>query len=116
MRDDDVTPVFLVPYKLLFSLLVLLLLVTGPIQAQIDQKSVSEHRQQRKKFLKQAANVDSKYNDTHLNVDSHTFKIGESGRRRVRRDDRATYQFNENGQPLKKQRFLFLRRKKNRTN
>jgi hypothetical protein len=113
---DDVTPVFSTFTKHLFSLLVVLLLATVPALAQINQKSVSEHKQQRKKFLKQAAKADTKYKDSHLNIDSHTFKIGESGRRRVNRDDRANYQFNESGQPLKKQRFLFLRKKKQRTN
>lgn len=112
---DDVTPVFSVPIKYLLSLGLILFLSAAPAMAQIKQKSVSEHKQQRKKFLKQAANVDTKYKDTHLNVDAHSFKIGESGRKRVRRDNRANYQFNESGQPLKKQRFLFLR-KKNRTN
>ena len=113
---DDVTPVFWVPLKYLLSLVIILFLATAPVMAQIRQKSVSEHKQQRKKFLKQAANVDTKYKDTHLNVDAHTFKIGESGRQRIKQDGRSTYQFNESGQPARKQRFFFLRKKKHQTN
>ncbi len=113
---DDVPPVFVMLTKCLFSLLVVFLLASVPAFAQISHKSVNEHKQQRKKFLKQAEKVDTKYKDTHLNVDSHTFKIGESGRKRVSKDGRANYQFDESGQPLKKQRFQFLRRKKHQDN
>lgn len=107
----DVSPVFNGTGKWLISLLVLLLLAIAPAMAQIDQKSYDHHRQQRRKFLKQADTVETQYKDTHLNVDSYTFKIGEAGRKRAKKDERKRYHFNDAGEPVKKKR-LFSRKKK----
>ncbi|MBC5993844.1 hypothetical protein [Pontibacter cellulosilyticus] len=95
----------------------MLLLATAPTFAQIKHKSNEEHKQQRKKFLKQADTVEAQYKDTHLNVDAYTFKVGEAGRKRVKKkDERARYQFNEAGEPVKKKRLFNRKKKKKRSN
>ena len=97
--------------KWLSGLFIILLLTTGTAFAQISHKSVDNHKQQRKKFLKQARETDAEYKDTHLNVNAYTFKDGKAGRKRAKRDERARYQFNDAGDPVKKKR-LFMRKKK----
>ncbi|GAB3202744.1 hypothetical protein ABID22_001041 [Pontibacter aydingkolensis] len=111
----DVISVFRVDPKWLCSLLVILLLAATPAFAQISHKSSDNHKQQRKKFLRQADTVEAQYKDTHLNVNTYKFKIGESGRKRAKKDERKRYQFNDAGEPVKKKR-LFSRKKKQRSN
>ncbi|MEJ8803680.1 hypothetical protein [Pontibacter sp. H249] len=72
---------------------------------------MGEHKQERKRFLKQAKAAETDYKDTHLNVDTYTFKEGKAGRKRAKKDERARYQFNDAGEPVKKKR-LFSRKKK----
>lgn len=107
----DVTSVLLRTSIRLCSLLVIFLLTTVSAFAQIDKKSAADHKQERKKFLKEANAAEAQYKDTHLNVNSYRFKVGEAGRKRAKRDERARFHFNDAGEPVKKKR-LFTRKKK----
>ncbi|WP_299817708.1 hypothetical protein [uncultured Pontibacter sp.] len=112
----NVTPVNVLPCKWLSSLLVTLVLAASPALAQIDQKSENDHKHERKKFLKEANKEEAQYKDTHLNVNTYTFKVGEVGRKRAKKDERAQYQFNDAGEPVVKKRLFSKKKKKQRRN
>lgn len=101
--------------KFVACLVLLLLFAVAPATAQIQHKTHDDHRQQRKKFLKQASEAETEYKDTHLNINTYNFKIGESGRKRAKRDDRVRFQFNEAGEPVRR-KGLFGRKKNKRGN
>lgn len=112
----DVKPVFVKVANLLACTVIVLLLTATPAVAQIDQKSHDDHKQQRKKFIKEAGETEAQYKNTHLNINSYTFKIGESGRKRAKRDERTQFQFNEAGEPVKKKGLFGKKKKKKRSN
>ncbi|OKL40613.1 hypothetical protein [Pontibacter flavimaris] len=98
-------------YKYGLGLLLFFLLGTLPGYGQVSYEASARHGQSLRKSLKDAEKVDSKYKDTHLNTNAYTFKKGEAGRKRVKKDERARLHFNVNGDPAKKLR-LFKNKKK----
>jgi hypothetical protein len=98
-------------YKYGLGLLLFFLLGTLPGYGQISYQASAKHDQQLRKSLRDAEKVDSKYKDTHLNTGAYTFKKGEAGRKRLKKDGRDHLQFNVNGDPAKKMN-LFKKKKK----
>ncbi len=95
-------------------LVLALLLLWGavPGYAQISFDAREKHAQQVRQSLKEADVADYAYKDTHLNTNAYTFKRGAAARKRLKKDDRARYQFDENGMPARK--FQLFRKKKDR--
>lgn len=94
-------------------LLALVLLTAVPAFCQISYESAENHKQERKKFLKEAEKAEATYKDTHLNTGAYNFKKGEAGRRRLKaKDERGRYQFDENGEPVKKRKPFWKRKRK----
>ncbi|WP_276499629.1 hypothetical protein [Pontibacter litorisediminis] len=93
------------------GLLLFFLLGTLPGYGQVSFQASAKHEQQLRKSLKDAEKVNSKYKDTHLNTDAYTFRKGEAGRKRLKKDDRAKLHFNVKGDPAKKLRLFKKKRK-----
>ncbi|MFD1188075.1 hypothetical protein [Pontibacter rugosus] len=92
----------------------LLLLIGTPGYSQVNYQAEENHEQKLKQSLKDAAKVDAvTYKDTHLNTSAYTYKKGVAGRKRLRNEEREQYQFDTNGEPVKR-KGLFKKKKKYR--
>lgn len=98
--------------KVMLPLVLLLLFGALPGYGQISHKAQEKHAREMRKSLKEAAKADLAYKETHLNINAYTFKKGAAARRRLKKDERASYQFNERGEPLKWYHFLKKRKYK----
>ncbi|WP_458988075.1 hypothetical protein [Pontibacter sp. CAU 1760] len=87
------------------------LLLAVPGYGQISFQE--QHGQQMRKSLKEAERADPAYKDTHLNTSAYTFRKGAAARKRLKQQKRASYQFNEQGKPVR--RFPLFRKKKHKT-
>ena len=111
-------PVSVKIWKPLAVVAVLLVLSAASAVAQISYKAVDQHKQQKRRSLKEASQAEVEYKDTHLNTSAYTFKKGAPGRKRVAtKDGRTKYRFTENGNaaqglPVKIRKGWLLKRKK----
>ena len=101
-------------FKCSLFLLLFFLLGVLPGYGQTSHTAIARHDQELKKSLKEAAKVDAAYKDTHLNTDAYTFRKGEAGRKRLRSNERAQYQFNVKGDAAKKLRLFKKKRHRQR--
>ena len=98
--------------KALLPLVLLLLLGNIPGYGQISHKAQERHDREMRKALREAARADHTYKETHLNTNAYTYRKGTVARKRIKKDERASYQFNERGRPMKW--YHFLKKKKYR--
>ena len=61
------------------------LLLSASANAQVEHKSRNQQRQELRKSLREAQKVESEYRESHLNVTNHSFKDGESSRKRSKK-------------------------------
>lgn len=97
--------------KVIPPLVLLLLLVALPGYGQISFKMQEKHGREMRKSLKEAAKTDIVYKETHLNTNAYTFRKGTAVRNRAKKDELASYQFNERGKPIRWYHFLKKKRK-----
>ena len=90
----------------------LLLLAALPGYGQISFDAHEKHGQEMRKSLKEAGQTDLAYKETHLNTNAYTFRKGAAARKRLKQEERASYQFNENGKPVKWKKFFKMRKHK----
>jgi hypothetical protein len=95
--------------KSLLTLVMCLLLGSIPVCAQIKNESKGEHKHMRKKFLKESDEIDTQYNDSHLDLSSYNFRKGEPGRLRNSKKKKQVQVESVNTGNTK--RFLFWKRK-----
>ncbi|GAB3525732.1 hypothetical protein GCM10027443_00060 [Pontibacter brevis] len=100
--------------KYSLPLVLLLLLVALPGYGQISFKTHDNHGREVRKSLKEAAKVDPAYKETHLNTNAYSFRKGTAARRRAKKDELASYKFNERGKPMRWYHFLKKKRKQER--
>ncbi|RDV11533.1 hypothetical protein DXT99_24320 [Pontibacter diazotrophicus] len=96
--------------KVMLPLVLLLLFGALPGYGQISHKAQEKHGREMRKSLKEAAKADIAYKESHLNTNAYTFRKGAAARRQIKQDERASYQFNERGKPMRW--FHFLKKKK----
>ncbi|MFD3003747.1 hypothetical protein ACFS7Z_25550 [Pontibacter toksunensis] len=92
-------------------LVLLILLVAMPGYGQISFNAQEKHGREVRKSLRDAAKADIAYKETHLNTNAYTFKKGTAARKRIRKDELASYHFNERGKPIRWYHFLKKKRK-----
>ncbi|WP_162054466.1 hypothetical protein [Pontibacter pamirensis] len=100
--------------KVILPLVLLLLFGALPGYAQISFKAHENHGREVRKSLKEAAKADLAYKETHLNTNTYTFRKGTAARKRAKKDELASYQFNERGKPIRWYHFLKKKRKQER--
>ena len=88
-------------------LAIMLFFSTTPATAQISKKSADKHRKEQRRFLREADKADARYKDTHLDVNTDTYKKGEVPPGKIR-SGRA-FKNNAAGKPVKK-RTLFRKK------
>ena len=98
-------------FKFILPLVLLLLLGALPGYGQISFKAHENHGREVRKSVKEAAKADLAYKETHLNTNAYTFRKGTAARGRAKKDELASYQFNERGKPMRWYHFLKKKRK-----
>lgn len=84
------------------GMLGVLLLLSVPAQAQVEHKSRNQQRQELRKSLREAQKVESEYRESHLNIANHSFKDGESSRKRSKKKEaRDRMEIKEDGTAAK---------------
>jgi hypothetical protein len=101
MRKVSVETCFKKALKALLSLVVLLLFGALPGYGQISFNAQEKHEQKMRKSLKEAEQVELAHRETHLNISAYTFRKGAAARKRLKKDERSGYQFNDSGKPVK---------------
>ena len=91
----------------------LLLLVALPGYGQISFKAQEKHDREMRKSLREAEQADLAFKDTHLNTKAYTFRKGVAARKRLKQEERSSYQFSEKGKPVRWTK-IFRKRKHKR--
>jgi Flp pilus assembly protein TadB len=79
-----------------------LLLLSTAASAQVEHKTRNQQRQELRKSLREAQKVESEYRESHLNLANHSFKDGESSRKRSKKKEaRDRMEIKEDGTAAK---------------
>ncbi|AMM50606.1 hypothetical protein TH61_04660 [Rufibacter sp. DG15C] len=89
-------------FFLFTGMLGVFLLLSTTANAQVEHKSRNQQRQEVRKSLREAQKVESEYSESHLNLANHSFKDGESSRKRSKKKEaRDKMEIKEDGTAAK---------------